>query len=64
MTIKDLKKQIELLPDDMKVGGIGHFGEYLECFDASVDYVFKSLFTDERELIYCLSIESAGEEPD
>jgi len=36
MTIKELKEKIALLDDDMKVGGSGHFGEFLECWDTGV----------------------------
>jgi len=39
MTIKELKEKIALLDDDMKVGGSGHFGEFLECWDTGVTTV-------------------------
>lgn len=56
-TIKDLKKIIKDLPDDMLIGGTGHFGELLETYDINIreDNNTKSLRFE---------IESAGEEPD
>lgn len=69
MTIKELKEKIAHLDDDMKVGGIGHYGEYLECFDVGVMEAFTkkiskfSWWNAEKELIFHISLESAGEEP-
>ncbi len=64
MTIKELKDIIKELPDDMKVGGSGHFGEYLECWDITITTVSKGRFGDIKEQILCVSIEDAGDEPD
>ena len=64
MTIKELKEIIKELPDDMKVGGSGHFGEYLECWDIATTIVSKGRFGDIKEQILCVSIEDAGDEPD
>lgn len=68
MTIKELKDIIKELPDDMKVGGSGHFGEYLECWDITTTTVTttvsKGRFGYIKEQILCVSIESAGDVPD
>ena len=64
MTIKELKEKIALLDDNMKVGGSGHFGEFLECWDARVTTVTKSRRDNEKEVIFSISIEDAGDEPD
>lgn len=64
MTIKELKEKIALLDDDMKVGGSGHFGEYLECWDITTTTVTKGRFGNVKEEILCVSIEDAGDEPD
>lgn len=64
MTIKELKKIIQDLPDDMKIGGSGHFGEFLECYSISVIEVRENRKTNERKPILSISIEDAGEEPD
>jgi hypothetical protein len=64
MTIKELKEKIMFLDDNMKIGGSGHFGEFLECYDAKVINVFKSIMDDEKEVIFAISIEDAGDEPD
>lgn len=63
MTIKELKEKIMFLDDDMKVGGSGHFGEYLECWDAEATTVTKSRTDGEKEVIFSITIEDAGEEP-
>jgi len=64
MTIIELKEKIMFLDDNMKVGGSGHFGEFLECWDADVITVTKSLMDNEKEVIFSISIENAGDEPD
>ena len=64
MTIKELKEKIALLDDDMKVGGSGHFGEFLECWGVGVTTVTKSRMNKEKEVIFSISIEDAGDEPD
>ena len=64
MTIKELKELIKELPDDMKVGGSGHFGEFLECWDAGVTTVSKARRDNEKEEIFSILIEHAGDEPD
>ena len=64
MNIKELKEKIMFLDDDMKVGGSGYFGEFLECWDAEVRTVTKSRMNDEKEVIFSISIEDAGDEPD
>jgi hypothetical protein len=64
MNIKELKEKIKNLDDDMKVGGAGHFGEFLECDNASIREVHQSMFDSSKEVIFCISIEDAGDEPD
>lgn len=66
MTIKELKEKIAHLDDDMKVGGIGHYGEYLDCLNVGVMEALTTKFpwwNAEKELIFHISLESAGEEP-
>jgi len=58
MTIKDLKEKIMFLDDDMKVGGSGHFGEFLECWDVGVRTVTKSRMNKEKEVIFSISIDN------
>jgi len=57
MTIKELKEAITSLDDDMKIGGEGYLGEFLECWDFRVKTV-------EGEEIFCIEIEHPGDEPD
>ena len=64
MTIKELKEKIIELPDDMEIGGYGHFGEYLECWDITTTTVTKGRFGNDKKEILCISIEDAGDEPD
>lgn len=59
MTVKELKKIIEKLPDTMRVGGIGHFGEILE-----ITSIIKHNMLFDKETILWIQIEDAGEEPD
>lgn len=63
-TIKDLKALIKDLPDDMLVGGSGHFGEFLSCHDARVETVDKSYCSNETIKILTISIENPGPDPD
>jgi hypothetical protein len=64
MTIRELKEKIMFLDDDMRVGGSGHFGEFLQCWDVEVRTVTKSRIDKKDEVIFCISIEDAGDEPD
>jgi hypothetical protein len=65
MTIKELKEKIESLDDNMRVGGSGHFGEFLECWGAKVTEVKeRGRFSNKTEMIFCISIEDPGPEPD
>jgi hypothetical protein len=67
MTVGELKKIIQDLDDNMKIGGAGHFGEYLECLDVKVREVSAKKgwkITDERVKILSFTIEDPGEEPD
>jgi hypothetical protein len=64
MTIKDLKETIKDLPDDMLIGGSGHYGELLDCYGTSVTNVWKRLGKTEQETIFCVAIENPGPEPD
>ena len=60
MTVKELKEKLNEYPDDMEVGGSGHFGEILE-----IQYL--SLYDNydaEQTKYLALSIEYAGIEPD
>jgi len=67
MTVKELKEKLEGLEPDMKVGGVGHFGEFLHVCDASVTEatVKGNVFLGGvREKIFSISIDDAGLEPD
>ena len=60
MTVEELREAIKDLPGDMLVGNTGHYGEYLQTWDF---YIRKP--TDfEKDEVFCISIEDAGEEPD
>lgn len=70
MTVGRLKEIIKELPSDMIVGGCGHYGELLECWDIVVQEV-----KEERNIvrgdkrppkkikILNVMIESAGDDP-
>lgn len=68
MTIKDLRQIIEGLPDDLEVGGAGHFGEMLKCLDIYIREVIININDNPRiwqsKSILCITLEDAGEEPD
>lgn len=55
MTVKELKKIIADLPDDMEVDGIGEYDELLPLMDANL----RSLWVDtfERVTVLALNIE-------
>lgn len=61
ITVGILKEIIKDLPDDMIIGGSGHFGEFLEAWYIDKKRVNKDGKSVE---ILCISMESAGEEPD
>ncbi len=63
-TIKKLKEAIKDLPEDMPVGGSGHYGEYLETFSAEALPVRDNLSNKNSFIAFILSIEDAGPEPD
>jgi hypothetical protein len=67
MTVKELKEKLEGLDPDMKVGGRGHFGEFLQTWEARVTEasVGGGLYREGvKEEIFYISIEDAGPEPD
>lgn len=64
MTVKELKDFIKDLPDDMKVGKSGHYGEYLECWDVVCSTVDVAYPQHTTEMILNIYIEDAGPEPD
>lgn len=64
MDVGTLKLAISNLPDDMLVGGSGHYGEYLEVYDIRRDKVHTSTFGSNQVDIFIIDIEDAGEEPD
>ena len=63
MIVKDLKDRIQFLDDNMVIGGSGHFGEFLDVYDIEVRTITKGRFSDDKETILCISMESAGDEP-
>lgn len=65
MTVGELKQIVKDLDDNMLVGNSGHFGEYLDCFGISVQDVYLTRRETEKKMpVLCISIESAGDEPD
>lgn len=68
MTVGDLRKIIQDLDDNMRIGGSGHFGEYLECLDihtcdVSIGHPLGKRSDNAKETILAISIEDPGEEP-
>ena len=69
MIVKELKKIIKNLPDDMEVGGRGHFNEFLEILSVEVTKIDKdSPFygvnkTSEVDILY-IDIEDMGPDPE
>lgn len=61
MTIREFKEIIKDFPDDLQIGGIGHFGELLDI--NSVEYKDDKHSLPPRPFIG-MRIDSAGEEPD
>lgn len=72
-TVGKLKAELSKYPDDMVVGGNGHFGEYLQIYDVyKTNTSFQrswghekpfGKFGDQIPMVY-ISIEDAGEPPD
>ena len=63
MTIGELRKALNGLPDNMPVVGVGHFGEALCCDDARVKKVYASIGKPGEDM-FTIDIEDAGEEPE
>lgn len=63
MDIKTLKEIIKDLPDEMRVGGIGHYGEFLEGKEIVV-YPMLERKGRKKEKILSIKIEWEGEEPE
>ena len=64
MDIGTLKLAISNLPDNMLVGGSGHFGEYLEVYGIRKGKVSKGMSSVHGTEIFIIDIEQAGEEPE
>lgn len=64
ITVGDLKLIISNVPDDVIIGGCGHFGELLECYSIELSEVNKSYLDDTKIKILNISIDFAGEIPD
>ena len=64
MNIKDLREVISDLPDDMEIGGFGHFGELLEVYEIRVGEVDSGFPKYNSQTVLIIDIEDAGEEPD
>jgi hypothetical protein len=66
MTVGELKKELDGLPDDTLVGSSGHYGEYLEVNYTSIGEVSIDWqkFNEKKVPIFIISIMDAGEEPD
>ena len=60
MTIDELRELIKDLPGDMLVGNTGHFGEYLQTCNTHI----RKPTDFEKDEVFCISIEDAGEDPD
>lgn len=67
-TIRDLRKAIEELPDDMEVVGSGHYGERRTTYSIQVGVVDEqrcsSLRASKKMEALIIEIEDCGEEPD
>jgi len=69
MDIKELKQIIKDLPDDMLVGGSGHYGEFLDCYEIRKGIVYMNNTTMYKKSvgnkvgILLISLEHAGDEP-
>ena len=70
MTVKDLKKILSSLSDDMLIGRVGHFGEYL-AMDKFDTYISNAYITpngswrqDCREDIKILNLQTPNLGPD
>lgn len=63
MDVKTLKSIIADLPDNMRVGGCGHYGEFLECWGVEVYEMLKHT-QHPTEKILKIEIQEMGEEPE
>ena len=61
MTVKELKKIIENLDDDMLVGDYGHYGELLDCYRVAVKPLLSPIEGYKIEKFLCISIEDPGD---
>jgi hypothetical protein len=57
-TVKDLKEIIKDLPDNTPIGGVGAFGEFLECFTITPSKVTETIHSKEIFQILAISIEN------
>lgn len=64
MNIGELKKIIKDLPDNMLIGGSGHYGEFLKCYTPNVKKVSENWKSNKEIEIFCISLEDSGHEPD
>lgn len=63
MTILDLKKLIESLPDEMPVGVTDHFGDFVDV-EGSDFYTHIVPISGENVSVFIIPVVNIGEEPD
>ena len=63
MNIKQLKKKIKNLPDEMEIGSRGHFGDLLEVESGGVEEITATK-NGNPEKAFIFEIEERGPEPD
>ena len=64
MNVRELKKLLIGLDDDMLVCGIGYFGEALEIYEGTVRKVYEDGTFRQRVIALVLTLEYSVEEPD
>ena len=64
MNIGELKNIIKDLPDDMLIGGSGHYGELLKFHTPHMKKVSENWKSNKEIEIFCISLEDPGPEPD
>lgn len=65
MTVKELKRIVQGLPDDLPVCGVGHYGEQLKIWDVAPQEVYINSYNASKKIsALVVSMEDRGEEPD
>jgi len=65
MTVKELKEKIKDLPDDLRFGTTGYFGEFYTCWFCEVRTTIDEYYIDSKPItILEFKFEDKGEEPE